>query len=263
MYRLVIVDDEVEIRKGLTRYFPWWELDFEVAAALENGLEALNFIRNNEVDAILTDIRMPVMSGIELARAIRKEKPGLRIVFLSAFKDFSYAQTAVELGVKRYVLKPTDHRELRSTFLEVKKELDLTVTPKKGATYGEAPIERVSRGNTILCRIDEYLLQQLPLATLEGAARAVHLNPQYVSRLFKSLTGRRFGQYLLDLKMRKAAELLEDFSYYTYQVSELVGYSNPKNFSRSFKRHFGVSPRDYQQRGGHEEVGGKARVGSD
>ncbi len=71
------------------------------------------------------------------------------------------------------------------------------------------------------------------------------MNPQYVSRLFKEYTGENFHVFLTRIKMEKAAQLLRDVGYLTYEVSELVGYSNPKNFTRTFKKYFGVSPRRY------------------
>ena len=74
MYRLIIVDDEFEIRNGLSRYFPWESVGFEAAAVFENARGALDYIRRNPVDVVLTDIEMPGMSGIELARVIHEQR---------------------------------------------------------------------------------------------------------------------------------------------------------------------------------------------
>jgi AraC-like DNA-binding protein len=76
------------------------------------------------------------------------------------------------------------------------------------------------------------------------------MSSQYVSRLFKEMTGKNFNTHLVEIRMRKAAQLLQDVDYLTYEVSELVGYSNPKNFTRTFKRFFGVPPRQYRHSSG-------------
>jgi YesN/AraC family two-component response regulator len=129
MYRLLIADDEEEIRNGLADCFPWGEVGFRVTARAENGKRALEIIEHEEVDAVLTDIRMPLMSGIDLARHIFERHLDLPVVFLSAYKDFAYAQKAIQYGVRRYVLKPTDYSELASVLSALKRELDSGISP--------------------------------------------------------------------------------------------------------------------------------------
>lgn len=248
MYRLLIVDDEEEIRNGLAGYFPWSEFGFEVADAVEDGERALRIIRNGTIDVVLADIRMPRLSGIDLARIVAEERLRVRVVFLSAHKDFDYAQKAIEYGVRRYVLKPTEYAEIASVFSELKSELDGDAG-KLDSEYASSGEEshRTTRRVALVEIIKEYVVNEYSRATLEGAARVVHLNPQYASRLFKAVSGEHFNEYLTRIKMKKAAELLRDARYRTHQVSEVVGYSSPKNFARSFKRYFGVSPREFRR----------------
>lgn len=246
MYRLLIADDEEDIRNGLADYFPWGEFGFRVTERVENGQVALDIIRRGAVDVVLTDIRMPMMSGIDLARIVFEEHLNVVVVFLSAYKDFSFAQQAIQYGVRRYILKPTDYSEIGVVFTRIKRELDSgSLLP--GVAERSAPGARGSRSDSVVESIREYVCRDYAAATLSGAARLVHLNPQYVSRLFKATTGEHFNSFLLGVKMGKAAELLMDVGYCTYEVSEMVGYRNPKNFARSFKRHFGVSPRQFRQ----------------
>lgn len=248
MYRLLIADDEYEIRKGLTEYFPWAEVGFRVEATAETGRQAADIVRSGRIDVVLTDIRMPVISGIELARIVFEEHLLVPVVFLSAYRDFVYAQSAIKYGVKRYVLKPTNHAEIKTTFLEIKRELDLLAAPEILDTDDKRRFDgKLGRSTTIVRLIKEYVAREYPRATLQGAAQIAHLNPQYVSRLFKREVGEQFNEYLMRVKMRQAAQLLTDIGYHTYEVSEMVGYSNPKNFTRRFKRYFGISPREYKQ----------------
>ena len=246
MYRLLIADDEEDIRRGLALFFPWDEIGFEVVGTAENGKIALEIVRSGTVDVVFCDIRMPVMSGIDLARAIFEAGLKVPVVFLSAFKDFTYAQQALQYGVRSYVLKPTDYANIRSVFAKLKRELDgerhVLGTGAEGPEGGPG-----ARSDAVLAAIRSYVERDYTHATLKGAARVVHLNPQYVSRLFKQRSGENFHVFLSRVRMEKAAQLLRDGGYLTYEVSAIVGYGNQKNFTRAFKHHFGVSPRQYRR----------------
>ena len=124
MYRLIIVDDEDVIRNGLQTVVDWSSLGFTVVGAFGKGEEALGYIRNNTVDAVLLDIWMPRLSGLDLAEVLRRESPGARIVVLSGYDNFSYAQQAIELSVFSYLLKPVKEEQIRDVFTRVRQSLD-------------------------------------------------------------------------------------------------------------------------------------------
>ena len=90
-YTVVVADDEEEIRRSLVRRVKWEEIGFEVVGEAENGADALELVEKLEPDLLLTDIKMPFLSGIELARAVREVRPMVQIAFLSGFDDFTYA----------------------------------------------------------------------------------------------------------------------------------------------------------------------------
>ena len=96
MYTVVIADDEEEIRRGIIRKVNWGEIGFKVVGEADNGIKALELVEELEPDLLLTDIRMPFMSGIELARQIREVRPSVQIAFLSGYDDFSYEQQAIQ-----------------------------------------------------------------------------------------------------------------------------------------------------------------------
>jgi two-component system, response regulator YesN len=247
MYRLLIADDEADIRRGLALFFPWDEIGFQVTGTAENGKIAFDMVRSGTVDVVFCDIRMPVMSGIDLARAIFEADLKVAVVFLSAFKDFSYAQQALQFGVRNYVLKPTDYANIRSVFAKLKRELDSELVAVPEVAEDGSGRKSGARGDAVIAAIRGYVERDYAHATLKGAARVVHLNPQYVSRLFKERAGENFHVFLSRVRMAKAAQLLRDGSYLTYEVSAFVGYGNQKNFTRAFKHHFGVSPREYKR----------------
>ncbi len=249
MYKILIVDDEYEIRNGLFKYFPWNEVGFDVVGQAGNGKEALDFILNNCVDVVLSDIIMPVMSGVELAEELYKLNKGIKVIFLSVHKDFEYAKKALEYGVKNYIVKSTKYNELVSVFSKLKNELDQENNRQiVGNNLNNKPqvVGELCYNEKIIAVIMKYVEHNLKDANLENAAEKVHMNVDYISRLFKQVTGQRFTDYVIMVKMKKAAQLLNNINYKTYEISEIVGYSNPKNFTRTFKSFFKKSPREYR-----------------
>jgi YesN/AraC family two-component response regulator len=105
----------------------------------------------------------------------------------------------------------------------------------------------LSARDPVISAIRSHVERNCAHATLKSAAAVVHMNPQYVSRLYKERTGENFHTMVARVRMEKAAQLLRDGGYLAYEVSEIVGYGNQKNFTRAFKRHFGVSPRRFRQ----------------
>ena len=251
MYKLLIADDEAEIRHGLGNYFPWSELGFEVDGFAQNGLEALEYIGCHSVDVLLCDVMMPVMTGIEVAEYLHRQKTSPRIVFLSAHRDFDAACRAMEFGVRSYILKPTRYQELKDIFTALKELMDkeaqaALVSEPEQTSRPLFPLQE-GASDPIILRIMKYIEEDCSEATLEGSALAVRMNPTYVSKYFKQKTGINFSEYLNDVRMSKAAGMLEASGCRTYEVSEAVGYQNPKNFTRSFKRRFGKTPREFRQ----------------
>jgi len=115
MYKVVLVDDEQLIIKGLANMGLWDELGLKVVGQFNDGTDALNYIRFNDVDILITDIRMPELSGLELVRAVNMEKPEVMSLILSGFDDFDYIKEGITLGIENYLLKPVSKDELYVT----------------------------------------------------------------------------------------------------------------------------------------------------
>ncbi|MNO17368.1 putative response regulatory protein [compost metagenome] len=249
MYNLLIVDDEAETREALSSYFPWNEVGFQVVGQANNGQEALRLIAEGErVDIVLTDIKMPVMSGIELAEQLYNHRRQIKVVFLSGYRDFEYAQQALHYRVINYVLKPAKYHVLLDVFGKIKEELEAEATPEK--LESEPGLDACPPGHggesLIIQKIKEYVKTNYKDASLEEVARRVHMNANYLSFFFKQKTGQNFSDYVLQTKMEMAVSLLRDVSYKTYEISEIVGYSNAKNFTRTFKSYYGQTPSEYR-----------------
>ena len=106
MYTLLIADDEPLIRNGVKKIIDWESLGFSKIFLAEDGQEALDIIKKNHVDLVLTDIVMPFMDGLQLAEILSRDYPQIHVVILTGHEDFEYAQKSVGFGVKTYILKP-------------------------------------------------------------------------------------------------------------------------------------------------------------
>jgi len=124
MYRVVLVDDEELELTGIQKLVPWKELHMEVKAACPDGFSALNYLEENEADILVSDIRMPIMSGLELASKAQRLHPNLKILFISGYEDFQYAKQALSMKASGYVLKPINDDELFGALQSVRSDLD-------------------------------------------------------------------------------------------------------------------------------------------
>jgi len=124
MYTIIVADDEEEIRRGIISKVNWEKIGFRVIGEASNGAEALELVEKLDPDLLLTDIQMPFLSGIELAREVREIKPMVQIAFLSGYDDFSYAQQAIQYNIVKYLLKPISSRELEVELSQIKQLID-------------------------------------------------------------------------------------------------------------------------------------------
>ena len=126
MYQVIIADDEAKIRSGLANLFPWNQLGFEITGSFSNGRDAYDFALSTPVDLILSDIRMPLMDGLELSECLLSQKK-VKIIFFSGFQDFEYVRKALRNGVFDYLLKPVKYEDLADCLTRVKELLDLSL----------------------------------------------------------------------------------------------------------------------------------------
>lgn len=119
-YKVLLVDDEEEVRNAIEQRINWEELGFEVIGKAQNGVKAMEIAEKLQPDVVITDIKMPYMNGLELARNLKEENPGVRILILTGFDEFEYAKEAVHLEIEEYILKPVNANELSECLKRLK-----------------------------------------------------------------------------------------------------------------------------------------------
>lgn len=124
MYKVLLVDDEERVTQGLKRFGPWEETGFTVAGTATSVARALVFLESQPVDLLMTDIQMPVQSGLDLIRLVKPQHPKTEFVILTAYSEFSYAQEALRLGAFDYLTKPVNFAQMKALLLHVHAKLD-------------------------------------------------------------------------------------------------------------------------------------------
>ena len=240
MWKIVIVDDELLIADGLAKIIRHIGEDRYETVTFTDADEAYSYIRENakSVDLLITDIRMPQMTGLELIEKVKKLNSSMLCSVLTGFSEFAYAKKAIDLGVVSFLVKPVETQELQ-------KLLDrLMISDKSGS---EARI-----ASTALSRETLYMKREVEdnYAAFDMDAVTAHLqlSRDYLFRLYKKETGHNLMDYLLDIRIRKAKEfLMQPGKYKVYEVSELVGYSDYAYFSKVFKKQTGMTPKHFQK----------------
>lgn len=230
--RIVIVDDEPKTRKGLSKLLAKNDI-FQIVGIFANPIEALEFMAKDPPDVLLTDIRMPQLSGLELIEKIREVLPDLNIIIISGYRDFNYAQKAISMGVYRYLTKPTDPDQLINALYS----LVVDSLPPVKMSVSNLTIQSVVED------INNNYSQQISLTSL---ADKYNVSPQHLSKLFKTHTGVNFSKYISKIRLERAKILLKDPRKNVSEVATLVGFGDSRYFSSLFKREFGLTPIEYR-----------------
>ena len=131
MLKIFLAEDEVIVRETIKRMIPWEDLGFELVGAAADGEMALPLLLRQKPDLLITDIKMPFMDGLTLAKVAKKEIPGLKVVILSGYDDFNYAKQAINIGVEDYLLKPITKNALIERLTEIRSRYEHEKTQKE------------------------------------------------------------------------------------------------------------------------------------
>ena len=124
MLKVFLVEDESIVREGLKNNIPWQEYGYQFTGEASDGEMALPMIRKIRPDVLITDIKMPFMDGLALSRIVTQEIPEMKIVIISGYDEFEYAQQAIRVGVEQYLLKPITKGTLRKVLLEIREKIE-------------------------------------------------------------------------------------------------------------------------------------------
>ena len=252
MIKILIADDERPEREMLGRILNE-EMHGEVELRFaENGSVAVTIATLWHADVILMDIEMPGINGLEASRQILKQLPGTKIIFITAYSLFSYARDAVKLGASDYILKPVDGEDVVKAVRHASLQLDAMRQLKAVADEMTEDLDENDAGdkaNQIIARVKRYIQHNYMTydLSLDTVSDILNINPSYLSSIFKRCTGINFVDYITDLRISNAKELLRDPLRSASEIADIVGYESASYFSRAFKKKTGMTPTEYRK----------------
>lgn len=284
MNRVLVVEDEEMIRKGIVLTVDWKALDCEVAGEAANGEEGLAAAERLKPDIIITDLKMPKMDGIAMLTELRKRGCTSKVIILTAYNSFSYARSALRLGAVDFLLKPYHDGELEEAILRLRElypEDDAEETAGEAAagsgtadpgasetavgtvsgSAGEAgaggtgkaedalPVPELwdGQGSRYVRQAVAYIREHYsdPDICVSEIAGALGISEGHLSHMFKKETGGTILFWMTRCRIREAIRLLKEGRMKIYEVAEAAGYRDIAYFSSTFKRITGHSPSEY------------------
>ncbi|MCI5535580.1 MAG: response regulator [Clostridiales bacterium] len=236
--RVLLVDDEIMIREGFKKLFDWETHGCTVAGEAADGMEALAKIDSLNPDIVIMDINIPIMNGLKVIKMSRIKHPDTAFIIVSGYDDFSYCREALRLKITDYILKPVNYEEFGTCIDNLK----ISMYMENVSQEPEEQEERII--NSITRFIQEHLAEEMSLSVL---SEEFHMNPQYISQLFKNEIGVGFLAYLTSIRMEKAKKLLLSTSLSIGEVAEQSGYGDYRVFTKVFKKSEGITPSQYRR----------------
>ncbi|MBQ7147627.1 MAG: response regulator [Pseudobutyrivibrio sp.] len=251
MTKVMIVDDEKYVRLGIKNNTDWSLIDCQVVGEAANGQEGLEKAKELRPDLVISDIKMPKMTGIEMSEVLMEKYPDMKVIFLTAYDEFEYARAAIRIGASDYLLKPFEDGALEGA---IQRLLHLHPNAPESSQKEEELIPLLNKENAE----NKYIQQAINYIeknfsesdfSIVNMAETIGVSEGHLSRLFKAETGISINNYLTRFRIRKSMDYLKDVSAKAYEVADKVGYQDIAYFSNTFKKLVGKTPSEYQSKG--------------
>lgn len=284
MYSMVILDDERIVLQGIQKLCQKEDFGFVIKGAFVDSLKALDALPGLRPHLIITDVRMPQMDGLEFAKRAKEILPESEIVILSGYRDFSYAQTAMQIGVSDYLLKPikkTDFGDMlhrmyerleakigQAAYYQVldgyarelvgEEEVKHVVSSVQPVNVAQRPGVLAKEGEQSPTKIVRDALYYIRRhynenISLTDVAEHINVNKSYLCDVFKKEQKVTILQYMTNLRIEKAKELLLHTDMKMYEISVEVGYNDYTYFSQIFKRNTGETLSEFRKKAGSKK----------
>lgn len=243
-YTVLVADDEHLIAKNIAKKIESSNPSFQVVQICASGSDAMEYIDQTQPDVVFTDIRMPEVDGLELAKFLNEKYPHIVCVIVSGYNDFKYAKTAIVYHVNDYLMKPINLEELAGCLTRIEDHLNALhvnlSTLAQNGKFGKKPEEIVS---SVKEYIRQNYSQQINFAAL---AENYGFSSAYLSKIFQKYTGTSPSGYLKELRMSAAKAMLKNPAIPISTISTQVGFQDQFHFSKTFKSCTGLSPTEYR-----------------
>ena len=253
MYKVLVVEDEDIIRKGLIFSVRWADFDCAVIGECANGQEGIEAIRNLQPDIVITDINMPIVDGMEMIRQTCEEVEYSAII-LSGYSEFEYAQSAIRYGVLEYLLKPLKTSEIRDAVEKAKRECEKRKKYQSNPQFADRITQEFIRESQLDYRGEDALVKQMldfiklnyqQKVLMSDLEKELNYSSTFLNKKFKEATGTTFMEYMNRYRILRAIELMTERKMPVQEVAWKCGIGEYKYFSSVFKKYLGCSPKEY------------------
>lgn len=248
-----MIDDEIVALNALKKRVDWVKYGFTEICTAQDVAAAKEILEKETIDLILCDIEMPGEDGLSLISFVKENYPATDSIMVTCHADFNYIKRAMKYGVRDYVLKPIDYEELEGLLIQFAEERERKQTQEeigrivtktqeiKGQERESDSVEE--RLSVVKNYIESHMQEKISVRDL---AELVHINEQYLMRIFKRETGQSILEYITERRIIIASNLLKDTNYSINFIADCVGCENYSYFTKIFKKYTGFTPREYR-----------------
>ncbi len=234
MLTLLLVDDEKHVRDAIRQMCDFPALGITRVLEAENGQDALRLILRERPQIVITDMKMPLVSGAQMLRMARDAGFSGQVIVLSGFKDFEYTREGIRTGALDYLLKPINRGELNDTL-------------KKAVESVSGIAQQPSFLDEMKTYVDAHYAEEI---SLELFAKKYFLSKEYILRRFKEKYGIGVYEYVMTVRMNEARRRLLETDLQIQEIAYQVGFNDSHYFSKVFRNRFGMTPKEARKPGG-------------
>ena len=241
LHKALIIDDERPVRIAIQKLGSWSHYNLEKPLECENGAEGLKLMRELHPCLVFVDMQMPVMTGTEFLKKACNEFKDTAYIVVSGYDDFSYAQSALRYGAMDYILKPVVETELNASIESAMKKLfpdEVFGMESEPSLSAEEVVEMIrdtiEKNYSVSIRISDF-------------SDRYYFSREYLSKLFKQKYGLGIYEYLTNVRMERARELLSTSDTRIRDISLRVGFADTNYFSKAFRNYTGKTPSEFRK----------------
>lgn len=252
MIKIIIVEDEPILLKGLQYKVNWTDLGCIVVATANDGIKGLKLISKYNPHIVITDNRMPFLDGLEMLKKAKNEGQKFESIIITGYEEFDYAKQAINLGVHDFLLKPIDMEELKFTTTKlinkIKHLRSLEEYNKNTILYSKIlnlNLLSDQQGSFVRETINYIKDNYSKKITVSEISDYLKVSTVYLNTKFKEETSYNIGDFIIRYKILKAIEIMQKENIMVYEIANQVGFSDYKYFSQVFKKIVGQSPTQF------------------
>ena len=251
MLHALLVDDEMVVVNAMNRRIQWDKYGVDQVFTAGSMEQAQEVFQKERIDFMLSDVEMPQGNGIELFEWVKMHYPATECIYVTCHPEYDYMREAMRLGSADYILKPIDYEELDEILTKLVERIHKNTQEILIPENIRMDIARQEAGephNPLIHEAKHFILEHIQdNICIDDIAERVHLNAQYLMRLFKKEMGVSILEYITDERIKLAKEILIQTDYPINYVADSVGYANYSYFTKIFRRAVGVSPKQFRQ----------------